>query len=107
MPIRYTIDDNGVVRYRNARTDREVVAWRDDIDAIAAVGRVIDRAGVNHLLDGNFAYRYLRLALDELCYARDFINREHVKINPDDYLDLLTAIEDLQGLVARIARIED
>ncbi len=56
-------------------------------------------------MSNDFSPRTLVAALDELRYAASLANTSGANIDGDDYLDLLTTIEDLEGIVARIDKI--
>jgi hypothetical protein len=110
MPIRYYQDDNGYLIYANTATGREVHVW--DGDLVSAVDICKDWHGGQsspcyRLMSNDFSYRNLRRVLSELREAQRVVDENSVKIDGDDYLDLLTTIEDLEGILKRIERIAD
>lgn len=108
MAIRYHEDDNGYLVYVNTETGASVRVWDGDLEEAMEV--CTDWHGGQNspcyrLVDEDFSYRNLRAALAELQHARDVADKSGASIDGDDYLDLLTTIEDLQGIVARIDAI--
>ena len=110
MPVRYHQDDNGYLVYENTRTGKSVRVW--DGDLANAVEICTDWHGGQsspcyRLMSSDFSYRNLRAVLGELRYAQKLADETTAKIDGDDYLDLLTTIEDLEGIIARIDQIAD
>lgn len=110
MPIRYYQDDNGYLVYENTRTGASVRVW--DGDLANAVEICQDWHGGQNspcyrLMSNDFSYRNLHRVLGELRHARQLADTTAARIDGDDYLDLLTTIEDLEGILARIDRIAD
>lgn len=103
--IRYHQDDNGYLVYENTRTGQSVHVW--DGDLVSAVEICQDWHGGQsspcyRLMSNDFSYRNLRAVLAELRRAQQMADDSGARIDGDDYLDLLTTIEDLEGIVARI-----
>lgn len=110
MPIRYYQDENGYVIYENTRTGRVARVW--DGDLANAVEICEDWHGGQNspcyrLMSYDFSYRNLRAVLGELRHAQRLADETAAKIDGDDYLDLLTTIEDLEGIIHRIDQIAD
>jgi hypothetical protein len=110
MPIRYYQDENGYVVYENTRTGKVVHVW--DGDLASAVEICSDWHGGQNspcyrLMSSDFSYRNLRRTLGELRYAAALADSSGARIDGDDYLDLLTTIEDLEGILRRIDAIAD
>jgi hypothetical protein len=110
MPVRYYQDENGYVVYENTRTGRVAHVW--DGDLASAVQICEDWHGGQsspcyRLMSNDFSYRNLCRVLAELRTAQRMADASDAKIDGDDYLDLLTTIEDLEGIVARIEKIAD
>ena len=108
MPIRYYQDDNGYLVYVNTRTGNEARVW--DGDLASAIEICEDWHGGQdspcyRLMSNDFSYRNLRRVLSELRRVQQMADVSEAKINGDDYLDLLTTIEDLEGILARIDKI--
>jgi hypothetical protein len=110
MSIQWYETDSGFLVYENSSTGRTANVWEGDLDAIADVcqswhdGR---DSPCHRMMNKDYGYRNLSRTLSSLRRARDTIDRSRTHIDGDDYLDLLTAIEDLEGIVARIDRIAD
>lgn len=110
VPIRYSQDDNGYLVYTNTQTGRTVRVW--DGDLASAIEICTDWHGGQNsscyrLMSYDFSYRNLRAVLRELRYAQHLADETTAKIDGDDYLDLLTTIEDLEGIIKRIDAIAD
>jgi hypothetical protein len=108
--IRYYQDDNGYLVYENTQTGQSVRVW--DGDLASAVEICEDWHGGQgspcyRLMSNDFSYRNLRRVLDELRGAQHMADASGAKIDGDDYLDLLTTIEDLEGILRRIEGITD
>jgi hypothetical protein len=108
MPVRYYQDENGYLVYTSTRTGRVVRVW--DGDLVSAVEICEDWHGGQgsacyRLMSNDFSYRNLQRVLRELRRAQRMADDSGTKIDGDDYLDLLTTIEDLEGIVARIDKI--
>jgi len=108
VAIRYSTDKNGYLVYKNTETGATARVWDGDLtDAIDICEQW--HGGQNspcyRLMSEDFSYRTLRGALDELRYAARLADASGVEIDGDDYLDLLTTIEDLEGIVTRINAI--
>jgi hypothetical protein len=110
VTIRYYEDDNGYLVYENVRTGVVVYVWDGDLDD--AIETCNDwSAGprdspCRRLAAGDFSRRNLRRVLAELRRVQRSIDGD-VRVDGDDYLDLLTTIESLEGIVARIEKIAD
>lgn len=109
VSIRYYEDDNGYLVYENTRTGAVVYVWDGDLDDAADIcedwhgGR---RSPCYRMMDGDFSYRNLQRVLAELRRVQHLADGD-TRIDGDDYLDLLTTIQDLEGIVARIEKIVD
>jgi hypothetical protein len=57
-------------------------------------------------MSNDFSYRNLKRVLRELRQAQREADNQGVD-DDDDYIDLLTTIEDLEGIIARIDTIAD
>jgi hypothetical protein len=96
--------------YENTRTGQVARVW--DGDLVSAVEICEDWHGGQgspcyRLMSNDFSYRNLRRVLSELRRMQRMADERGVKIDGDAYLDLLTTIEDLEGIVARIDAIAD
>jgi hypothetical protein len=110
VPIHYYQDDNGYLVYENVRTGRAVRVSDDDL--VSAVEICEDWHGGQdspcyRLMSNDFSYRNLQRVLAELRRAQQMADVSAAKVSGDDYLDLLTTIEDLEGILARIDKIAD
>ena len=110
MPIRYLQDENGYLVYENTRTGAAVHVWDEDL--ASAITICEDWHGGQNspcyrLMSNDFSYRNLKRVLGELRRVQQMADGSSTKIDGDDYLDLLTTIEDLEGIVARIDKIAD
>lgn len=108
MAIRYSQDKNGYLVYKNTETGAVARVWDGDLaDAIEICEQWHGGQGspCYRLMSNDFSPRNLHATLDELRYAAELANASGIDIDGDDYLDLLTTIEDLEGIVARIDRI--
>jgi hypothetical protein len=108
VAIRYSQDKNGYLVYKNTETGAVARVWDGDIaDAVEICEQW--HGGQNspcyRLMSNDFSLRNLHASLDELRYAASLANTSGAAIDGDDYLDLLTTIEDLEGIVARIDKI--
>lgn len=110
VPVHYHQDDNGYLVYENTNTGKTARVW--DGDLVSAV-EICEQwhGGQNspcyRMMSNDFSYRNLKRVLGELRRARDLADNTDAKIDGDDYLDLLTTIEDLEGIVTRIDKIAD
>ena len=110
MPIHYYQDDNGYVVYENTRTGKVVRVWDGDLASAVEICQAWhggQDSPCYRLMSSDFSYRNLHRALTELRYAQRLADESGAKIDGDDYLDLLTTIEDLEGIVRRIDTIAD
>lgn len=109
MPVHYYQDDNGYLVYENTRTGKLVRVWDGDIANAVEICKDW-HGGQNspcyRLMSNDFSYRNLRRVLGELRKVQRLADGDE-SIDGDDYLDLLTTIEDLEGIVARIDKIAD
>lgn len=110
MPVHYYQDDNGYLVYENTNTGKTARVW--DGDLVSAVEICKDWHGGQNspcyrMMSNDFSYRNLKRVLGELRKAQHLADNTDAKIDGDDYLDLLTTIEDLEGIVARIDKIAD
>jgi len=110
VAIRYHQDENGYLVYENTETGKSVRVW--DGDLASAIEICTDWHGGQdspcyRLMSYDFSYRNLQRTLSELKYAVKLADETTAKIDGDDYLDLLTTIEDLEGIVRRIDQIAD
>jgi hypothetical protein len=110
VPVRYYQDENGYLIYENTRTGKVVHVWDGDLnDAVDICEQW--HGGQNspcyRLMSNDFSYRNLQRVLSELRRAQHLADATDAKIDGDDYLDLLTTIEDLEGIIARIDAIAD
>ena len=96
MAIRYSQDKNGYLVYTNTQTGASVRVWDGDlVDAIDICEQWHggQSSPCYRMLSEDFSYRTLRGALDELRYAQQIADKSGMRIDGDDYLDLLTTIE--------------
>ncbi len=109
MSLRLHINPTtGVLTYENPKTKRQVFVWREDLVDIGDACIKCQRGQVSpsyRLLNGDFTLSNLHQTLNELKTVRQSLNDRDARINGDDYLDLETAIEDLEGVIRRIQRI--
>ncbi len=109
MAIRWHEHENGYLVYENTRTGKVVHVWKDDIDAISEVCEMCNQndstSAMAKVVDGDYAYRTLGDALSELRAVRDAIDEQDIRVDGDDYIDLLTAIDDLEGITRRVRAI--
>lgn len=108
MAIHYHQDDNGYLVYENTETGRSVRVWDGDlVDAvdICAQWHGGQSSPCYRMMSNDFSYRNLQRTLAELRRAQHMADESRVDIDGDDYLDLLTTIEDLEGIVRRIDTI--
>lgn len=107
--IHWYEDRSGYVVYENTQTREKVRVWGDDLAAIAFVCQNWHGgqwSGCYRMMSGDYSYENLTRTLYEL--ERDLKEAgEREDIDEDDYLDLATAVEDLSGIVARIAKIAE
>lgn len=107
--IRWQHSAHGFLTYRNTSTSKEVHVWEGDLADIGKVytrcQNVVNSAIYRLATQEDYSYRNLTRALRELEVTRDYIDESNTVVDPDDYLDLLTAIEDLEGILRRIKRI--
>lgn len=109
MAIRYYKDDvNDYLVYAHTITGKVVRVSLDDLMSLVEVCEMW-HGGPNSPCDfltaNDFSYRNLQRTLNELQRAQQAADESGVEINEDDYLDLLTAIEDLEGILRRIDAI--
>lgn len=100
-------DKAGYLVYENNLTGEKARVWSDDVAAVAFVCQDWHGgqwSGCYRMMSGDFSYETLNRTLDEL---RDALEEaeDRTDIDEDDYLELATAVEDLDGIVARIAKI--
>lgn len=115
MPVRYYQDEtNKYLVYENTRTGEQVHVSDDDLEAAVQVcedWHGSKSSPTARFIANDFSYRNLRATLDELRRVQQMADAvgdddtDEDGIDGDDYLDLLTTIEDLQGIVARIEKI--
>jgi hypothetical protein len=110
VPIHYFQDDNGYLVYKNTKTGAFVHVW--DGDLANAVDICEDwyenqRSPCHRLINNDFSFRNLRGVLRELNRAVELADATSAEIDGDDYLDLLTTVEDLEGIIDRIIAIAD
>src|SRR5574341_508165 len=108
MAIEVHEDKNGYLVYTNTRTGKKARAWGDDVAAIAFVCQDWhggQKSACYAMMSGDYSYENLDDTLTELREALE--DAEDDSISEDDYLDLATAVEDLDGIVGRTAAIAD
>jgi len=103
-------DKNGYLVYRNSKTDKVARAWLEDLADIADICHTWQsRQGgpCDRLAAGDYAYKNLQCALEELVDVKDLVDAGEIDadVDGDDYIDLATAIEDLTGILRRIDKI--
>lgn len=107
MPIRYQADQNDVLTYENTLTGRRVHVWKEDLADITEVCAMCapgPRSSVAKIVKGDYSYPTIQRALEELRHIRDGLAESN--IDEDDYIDLLTAIDDLEGIARRLAQLQ-
>jgi hypothetical protein len=109
VPVHYYQDDNGYLVYENTNTGKLVRVWDGDIASAVEICK--DWHGGQsspcyRLMSNDFSYRNLKRVLRELRQAQREADNQGVD-DDDDYIDLLTTIEDLEGIVTRIDTIAD
>ena len=110
MSIRYRQDDNGYLVYKNTKTGQVVHIWDGDLaDAVEICEQWHGGQGspCYRLMSADYSLRTLRSVAAELRHAQHLADRSGIEVDGDDYLDLLTSIEDLDGILARIDKIAD
>ena len=108
--LRYYTTKNGLVVFENRSTLRSVSVWEDDLRAVQDVcawcsdGRGTALGRVAH---GRYSPALLAEALHELEQTRDRLDPDAFDDDTarDDYIDLLTAIDDLRGVLTRLKQI--
>ena len=104
--IQWYEGDNGILIYTNTTTKRVVYVWEEDLDAIADVCESWKSTIGVRLATKDYSYRNLTRALGALQRVQHTLDSGRTDgIDEDDYLDLLTAIDDLKGIVSRISQI--
>lgn len=104
--IQWYEGDNGILIYTNTRTKQVVHVWEEDLDAIADICEDWKSTIGDRLANKDYSYRSLVRALGALQRVQHTIDAGHgADVDGDDYLDLSTAIDDLNGIVRRIAQI--
>lgn len=103
-------NENGFLVYKNTETEQQTRIWQEDLLDISGTAhnwQSRPTGPCNKLAQGDYSYRNLAASLAELLETRRLIDTNEVEFNSDgdDYLDLVTAIEDLAGIVGRIERI--
>jgi len=104
----YDEDKSGYYTYQNARTGKNARVWGDDLAAIAFVCESWysgQSSACYRMMSGDYSYENLDDTLSEL--ERALRDADADEVDEDDYLDLATAVDDLTGIVDRIAKIED
>jgi len=100
-------DKGGYFVYENTKTKAKARVWGDDVAAIAFVCQDWhggQNSACYRMMSDDYSYENLDRVLVELSRAlHDADDRDD--LDEDDYLDLATAVEDLDGIVGRIAKI--
>ena len=101
-------DPSGYLVYENSKTGRKARVWVETLEEIADICKEWHggkRSPCYRLMSGDWSYENLKAALVELQRAlRGADEDESVRGDEDDYIDLATAVEDLDGIVKRIAK---
>lgn len=102
--------NNGLVVFENRSTLRSVNIWEEDLQVIQDVCAWCTDAKTSPLgrvARGQYSPALLLKALEELEHARDSVDPDALtsEADRDGYIDLLTAIDDLQGVIKRIKQI--
>ena len=108
MALSYHDTSHGYLVYENTATRQRVRVSKDDLVAIGEVCAMCGATNgdaIGRVQAGDYAQRTLRRALTELRAVRDAIQAQAIPIDGDDFLDLLTAIEDLEGILRRVQQI--
>jgi hypothetical protein len=107
--LRYYTTQNGLVVFENRSTLRVVSVWEDDLRAIQDVCAWCSNtktSALGRVAHGTYNPALLVQALGELEHARDQLDPDALDDDAkDDYIDLLTAIDDLRGVIRRIKQI--
>ena len=108
--LRYYTTQNGLVVFENRSTLRAVSVWEDDLRAIQDVCAWcsnLKTSALGRVAHGRYTPALLVQALAELERARDRLDPDALDDDDakDDYIDLLTAIDDLRGVIMRIKQI--
>lgn len=108
--LRYYTTDNGLVVFENRSTLRSASVWEDDLRAIQDVCAWCSdtkTSALGRVAHGRYSPNLLVQALAELERARDRLDPDMLDDDDakDDYIDLLTAIDDLRGVIKRIKQI--
>jgi hypothetical protein len=106
MAIDWHEDKGGYLVYENTKTKEKVRIWGDTLAEVAFICQ--DWHGGQwspcyRMMSGDYSYKNLERTLSELQQAL----HDADGADEDDYLDLATAVEDLEGIVDRIAKIAD
>lgn len=105
--IDWSEDKNGYYIYENTRTGAQARVWGDTLAEIAFICQDWhggQRSSCYRMMSGNYSYENLERTLSELQQALHDADGSD-DVDEDDYLDLATAVEDLEGIVDRIAKI--
>jgi hypothetical protein len=108
--LRYYTTENGLVVFENRSTLRSVSVWEDDLRAIQEVCAWCSdtrTSALGRVAHGRYSPALLTKALHELEQTRDRLDPDTLPDDDakDDYIDLLTAIDDLRGVITRIKKI--
>ena len=106
MPITYREDKNGYLVYENTKTGDKAYVWAGDVGEIGFICQEWhggQGSACYRMMSGDYSYKNLDETLSELQEALE----DSEDVSADDYVDLASAIETLEGAVKRIAKIAE
>jgi hypothetical protein len=108
--IRLKKTDRGYLVYYNPKDQTHPVrVWEEDVEAIGEVCKLFGKC--KPLASGDYSHENLHRALIALTGVKEKLDHgpryeDEDEDAQDDYVDLLTAIDDLTGIIRRIEEIE-
>jgi hypothetical protein len=109
VTIKWEEDPAGYLVYTNTRTGRRARVWGDTVAEIAFACQEWHGgkgSACYRMISGDYSFELLSRALDELRDAFDHADADD-QTDEDAYFDLAEAIEDLEGVIGRIAKVVD
>jgi hypothetical protein len=112
VSVTWRKDPSGYLVYEDSRTGRKMRISTDTLDEIADICK--DWHGGKQspsyrLMSGGWSYENLKAALGELRWTLHEVDEDaesgDSNVDEDDHIDLATAVEDLEGIVSRIAQV--
>lgn len=105
MAIKWHEDPSGYLVYTNTKTGQQIRIWGDTLSEIAFACQEWHggkRSACYRMLSGDYSFKTLDAARTELYRALDAADDGE---GDDAYFDLAETVDDLEGVVGRIARI--